>query len=643
MKNHQNAATRLLEYVTMQANIVELLNAQDWEGLLRECSGLAPKKINIRSVDPEKMYSLLMREGSRIKSIGRIRILPVVYALCIHYKSDRAEAWLNLAVSLRWLNDTPGALRYIEKSLAISSSSSNAWNTYGCLLLQQGKLNDALQAFNRSIRLDPKNPYAYSNRSDIHNKQKDLDSAYIDSKKAIELDPNNPENLLIHFSRSCWICDFSHISLEECLRLANRVNPGHIHSFMLNLLTRCETAEDSKSILAFQRKWAGSLNTSGSSRVVKAYQSDRHNRRIKIGILSGDLRNHSVARFIRPLFNEGQSGLEIYCYSLRRSMDDQQIFFREKSHKFCDVINMSDKSLSYTIATDNLDILIDLCGFTGSSRLSALAHRSAPIQMSWLGYPGTTGLKEIDYLFVDRYLRPASNDLVSERLLITEGSSICFGRGEEVKISEDLPSERNGFIVFGSLNNPYKITRKTVALWVKAMKANPMSHLLLVRAEYESLMLRNNLLKEFAVQGISPKRIVFANNHRSSRHYLDCYNDIDISLDTFPLTGGTTTTDALWMGVPVVSLVGCNIHQRISYSILSHAGLQDLTSETEEGYVEIVSRLAADLTRRKYLRSHLRKTLINSALCNERSFVDNFVDAMRRAIGEEAYQAKDKT
>ncbi|MGB7565740.1 MAG: hypothetical protein WBM08_13455, partial [Prochlorococcaceae cyanobacterium] len=280
------------------------------------------------------------------------------------------------------------------------------------------------------------------------------------------------------------------------------------------------------------------------------------------------------------------------------------------------------------IQSDGVHVLFDLTGFTQSSRTACFAWRPAQVQVSWLGFPGSTGLPQMDHLLLDRYLSPADPALISETPLVSAGSSVCFGAMAELPITPVLPEMQRGFFTFGSLNNPYKFTRSTIARWARVLAALPESRFLFVRREFDSFYLRQHLVAEFGRYGIASGRLAFFNNREIRRHYLDCYNEIDLSLDTFPVTGGTTTIDALWMGVPVVALEGPNVHQRVCSAILQHAGHGEWIARDDDQFQEIALGLAADRELRAWLRQNLRAELRASPLCDTQRFVADFAAAI---------------
>ena len=235
----------------------------------------------------------------------------------------------------------------------------------------------------------------------------------------------------------------------------------------------------------------------------------------------------------------------------------------------------------------------------------------------------------MDYLFLDKYLRPKNPEYLTEKVLESNGTTVCFSDIAEVPITKVIPEKKRGFLTFGSLNNTYKMTRANIQRWSTIMEDIPESHFLFVRREFESHFLRENILREFEKWGVSGHRIHFYNNRLDNRHYLDCYNEIDITLDTYPVTGGTTTTDALWMGVPVVGLEGPNIHQRVCSAILRHAEHPEWIAHSDKEFKEIALKLAKEQTLRIELRKTLRDEIKKSILCDTVKFAEDFSDSMR--------------
>jgi predicted O-linked N-acetylglucosamine transferase (SPINDLY family) len=282
--------------------------------------------------------------------------------------------------------------------------------------------------------------------------------------------------------------------------------------------------------------------------------------------------------------------------------------------------NMPERDIAQRIADDRLDILFELGGSTHLNRLEVMAHQPAPVQVSWLGYPHSSGLSRISHILVDPYLKPSDPRLLLERPFEMPSSWVSLGRLGFIDhpILPELPEERARRLTFGTMNNPYKYAPEAIALWARVLQRVPGSRFLMVRPEAGVGTFREGMARAFARHGIAADRLAYAAVR--GRHMAH-YNDIDIALDTLPQTGGTTTCESLWMGVPTVSLVGPAFFERLSFSNLANAGLRDLAVDTPDAYVDAAVALAADVERRRALRHGLRQTMRHSPLGDARAWV----------------------
>jgi len=351
--------------------------------------------------------------------------------------------------------------------------------------------------------------------------------------------------------------------------------------------------------------------------------------------MSSDLRDHPVAYFALPIFQHyDRSRFEIVCYTCHPAPPDPvQIYVQQQVAAMRFMLEASDAEIAQRIADDDLDILFELGGSTRYNRLEVMAYRAAPVQASWLGYPHSAGLETIDYILVDPYLKPEDPALLIEKPLEMPESWVSLGpigfRNEPIEVA--LPEERQGALTFGTMNSPYKYTPQLFALWASVMRRVENSRFLFVRSEAAAPCFRENVSREFETHGIARDRIECAAPMRG-RH-LQHYNRIDIALDTAPQTGGTTTCETLWMGVPVATLVGEAFFERLSYSNLSNAGLGDLCAFSPEQYVEIAVALAADRPRRRELRRTLRSGLRQTPLGDSVRWVRHFEATIECAVG----------
>ena len=541
---------------------------------------------------------------------------------------QHANGLRNFSIVLRRLQAFSAAEYFIRRYVQILPSCPHGQNTYGTILADQGRHDEAIEAFKKALSFAPDYPEAHSNLANEYHLQALIDLAFIHSSLALEKCPGNAGILLDHLTHLRRVCSFTRLEQVNWWKLLRSIPPSSISSSFLQLLVLAEADNDQHDLLDAIMRW-GNYQTSLVDQQVSMQLPSSRTLPLRLGFLSADFRDHSVARFIWPIFEHiDRKSFELFGYSTYRVSDQWRHRFDQCATVMRDVGALSPQELSKCIRDDQVHILFDLTGFTKGSRTGSFAWRAAPVQVGWLGFPGTSGLEQMDYLFLDRYLAPKNPNLIREKLLISRGTTVCFSQIDEVPIAQDVPELVRGHLTLGTLNNPYKYTRSTIKCWARVLQALPTAHFLFVRREFQSYWLRENLINEFAAYGIDRTRIHFFNNRLAGRHYLDCYNEIDFTLDSFPVTGGTTTTDALWMGVPVVCLEGPNVHQRVCSAILHHAGHPEWIARSHDEFLQIALDLAADQPRRLTLRQSLREELKASLLCDTRQFALDFAATM---------------
>jgi predicted O-linked N-acetylglucosamine transferase (SPINDLY family) len=353
-------------------------------------------------------------------------------------------------------------------------------------------------------------------------------------------------------------------------------------------------------------------------------------RRLRVGYLSPDFREHSVASFIEPVLKlHDRSRFEVWCYSNLPLPDDTTTRIKAAVDGWRDVDKLSDGETARLIREDRIDILVDLSGHTANSRLAVLAARPALVQMTWLGYPNTTGLRTIDYRITDWVADPAGEDAYySEELLRLEGCFLCYRPDPNTPEVAPLPALKSGHVTFGSFNNFSKINPGVLQLWAEVLKQVPGSRLLLKCPALTDTTVRDRVSAALQALGIGAERVELLGHTPTRQEHLALYAGVDIALDTFPYNGTTTTCEALWMGVPVLSLAGKHHAGRVGAALLNAAGLADWLADTPESFVAIAQTMAADVTGLARLRGSLRGQLADSPLCDAADFVRRLEEAM---------------
>lgn len=360
-------------------------------------------------------------------------------------------------------------------------------------------------------------------------------------------------------------------------------------------------------------------------------------RRLRIGYVSPDFRNAVVAHFVEPILAaHDQAAFEVFCYAEVARPDAMTERCRRSvsvptSAHWRDTVGMPDEVLAAQIRADGIDILIDLAGHTTGSRLSAFAAKPAPIQMTGIGYPATTGLTAIDWRLTDAIADPPglTEPQYSERLLRLTPGFNCYQPPDAAPAVAPLPADTTGYITFGSFNNVAKIRDHTLDAWAELLRRVPGSRLVLKHLGFGFPLIRDEYINALRRRGLPDERFEVMQPIHSLAGHLGAYGRIDIALDTFPYSGTTTTCEALWMGVPVVTLAGTAHHARVGASLLTRLGLADLIADTVPRYVEIAAALAAYRPRLAALRGELRPRMAASSLCDAKSFTRHFEAALR--------------
>jgi predicted O-linked N-acetylglucosamine transferase (SPINDLY family) len=333
-----------------------------------------------------------------------------------------------------------------------------------------------------------------------------------------------------------------------------------------------------------------------------------------------------VIRFLENL-DRGQG--EAICYSNRLSQDELTTRLRAAATTWRDVFGWTDERLAEQIRADRIDILFDLAGHTSHNQLLVFARKPAPVQVTWAGYVGTTGLQAMDYILADRYeIPPGAEGHYSEKVLRMPDGYVCYDPPSYAPPVSALPALERGYVTFGSFNNPAKLGPQIVAVWAKILQRLPLARLVLKYQWMNDSAVAGRLAKLFVGHGIEPGRVELL-GWSPHPELLAHYHHIDLALDPFPYNGGLSTCEALWMGVPVVTCPGETFASRHSLTHLSTVGLTETISGTLDEYVDLAVSLACDLPRLGAIRDSLRPQVDSSPLCDGKRFAENLIQLLR--------------
>jgi predicted O-linked N-acetylglucosamine transferase (SPINDLY family) len=565
--------------------------------------------------------------GIALVDAGRRDEAIASHRQAIRLKPDLAEAHINLGNALRANGQLDEAIVSYREAIRLKPDYALAHNNLGNVLKNKGQLDDAIAAYQQAIRLKPDYAEAHSNLGNALMDAVGLDEAIASHRQAIRVKPDFAE---AHYNLGNELKDVGQLDdAIACYRQAIRLKPddARVHGNLVFGL-HYHPGYDSRMIREELRRW----NRQHAEPLKKFIQPHGNNRdpdrRLRIGYVSPDLRDHVVGQNLLPLLREhDHRQMEIVCYANVLQPDAITDQLRRHADVWRSIVGLSDSQVADLIRQDRIDILVDLAVHTANNHLTVFARKPAPVQATYLGYCGSTGMDAMDYRLSDPYLDPSDSDLslYIERTIRLPETYWCYGVTGPTPDPSPSPTATAGYVTFGCLNNFAKVS-PALDLWAEILRAVARSRLIVHSPPGAHL---DTVRKRFAGKGISPDRLEFP-SRQLWPEYMRTYERIDIALDPFPWGGGITTGDALWMGVPVVSLVGRTAVGRGGASILSNVGVPELLAQTPQQYVQIATNLAGDLPQLVELRRTLRGRMQASPLMDAPRFARNVEAAYRQ-------------
>lgn len=534
--------------------------------------------------------------GSVLQNQGRAEEAISAYDKALELQPGLMEAAVNRALLIGDERALASVVPYFEKQVKRYPDSFVANTRFATALRLIAKFDEATKYLEEAIKLKPDYAEAYSGLGNIAAENADIDGALHHYGKALSLAPN------------------SHI--QQCLVFHTQYQSETTAEkiFAMHL----ENAKAWEAPMQIHRKAHRNLPDPS--------------RKLRIGYVSSDFRLHSVSAFVESIVRaHDRSAFHVTCYAHLAKPDAVTERFKATADAWRDIRLKTDEQVCELIREDEIDILVDLNGYTSGNRLQVFARKPAPVQVTYVGYPDTTGFSTMDYRITDAFADPPgmTERYHSERLTRLPGSFLLFSPMENAVEVAVSPHKKKGCITFGSFNNANKVNEATIALWSKVMHAVPDSRLLLKSMAFSQPPVKKRFTDMFAAHGIAEERLSLIGFASSVSNHLDLYSEVDIALDTMPYNGTTTTCEALWMGVPVVTLAGARHVARVGVSLLSNVGLESLIADDEDAYVNIAVRLANDSERLVQLRASLRTMMQQSPLMNEPAFMRNLEAAYR--------------
>ena len=550
------------------------------------------------------------------------------YKKAVELSPNYAQAHYNLGNAYWQLNKNDSALGCYLAATDLDPHFALPWVAIANTLAGLAKHEDAIDACRQAIAIDENNAEAFVVMGMILRDQGRLDESINFMSKAVAIRPDHPiapTNLANYLEHA-----FRFKEAHDCYRQAIQIAPK-IESLKVALLYLLSQDPDTspKSLFMQHLSIGEEIERHEIFRRRPHSNSRDKDRKIRVGFISADLRNHAVVHFVEPIFRHlcKKQDIEIYAYHNYMDEDDGTRRLKSFFAKWRMVADKSDDDLDKIIRDDIIDIMIDLSGHTAGSRLSVLARKPAPILASWIGYPGTTGIRAVDYYIADREFLPRTQfeDQFVEKLVYLPSTApyLPFSIAPPIASS---PHIINGMLTFGSFNRPSKIHRRVVGLWARVLRAIPMSRLLIAGMvdDYQIGVLS----KWFMEEGIQKDRLEFK-LRGTIEPYLRSHHDVDVCLDTFPYTGGTTTRHALWMGVPTITMAGLTPASRQASSIMELMNLGEFVASSEDEFVAVAVHWASRLDELASVRVGMRDRYSNSPLGKPEVIAEAFSDAAR--------------
>jgi len=557
---------------------------------------------------------------------GRLAEAERGYRALLQRQPEHADSLHLLGVIALQTGNLEAALALIQRAVALRPDAAPCRNNLGQVLERLGREDEAARCYEAAIALDPGYAEPYNNLGLVRARQDRTTDAEALYRQAIGLAPAYAEP---HSNLGNLLKDRGELDAAiGCYRRAIEIRPdiSELHSNLL-LALHYHPSYSPADLASEHRAWAERhVAPLKAARRPHANVPDP-DRRLRIGYVSPDFREHAAARFVVPLFREhDRRQVEVFAYSDVTSPDAVTDLLRDSVDRWRDVALLSDEKLGDAVREDGIDILVDLAAHSSRNRLLAFARKPAPIEVTYLGYCSTTGVDAIDYRITDRFLDPPEEaDHYTEASIYLRDCYWCYGAPRLPDSARPTTQRRPGPPTFGCLNNFAKVSDVTLELWTGLLARVPEARLL-VYARTEAH--RERVRRALRSAGLAESRADFV-GHQRLADYLETYGLIDVALDPYPFGGGTTTCDALWMGVPVVSLVGRTAVSRAGSTLLANIGLERFVARGEGQYVELAAELIRDANRLATLRRELRDRIEASPVMDAPRFARNLESAFR--------------
>ena len=580
------------------------------------------------SLNP-KVGEFHLNIGEAYRAQGKLDDAVASYQQALALKPAFAEAYSNLGIVLREQGKLEEAIGCCRQALALKPDFAEALTNLGAALRDSGRLEEAVASHRQALSLKPTCAEAHANLGTVLQERSVLEEAIAHYRQALALKPDSAEvyNNLGLALQAQGRLDEAVASYRQALSLKSDYAEAHSN---LLLCLHYHPSYDATTIGAHYSEWYGRHAQKLATRIAPYGNHRDKERPLRIGYVSGDFKRHPVGYFVSPVLHvHNKSQVRVYCYSMVRKADDVTKRIQADADEWRSIIGVSDEAVTRLIRDDGIDILVDLSGHTAGNRLLVFARKPAPVQVTWIGFCTTTGLETMDYLITDGfYSPPGGARLFTEHLVKLPANHLCFSPLEYAPPVSPCPARANGYPTFGCFNNLAKVNAGVVAVWSTILQRVPDARLVLKTHSLNDQSTRERYLKQFQEHAIVPDRVDLL-GYSPHAELLAYYAQVDVALDPFPYCGGWSTCEALWMGVPVITLAGASFLSHIGAGLLLSVGLPEMIARSPEEYVELAVGLSRNVDRLSGLRESLRARMAASPLCDATTFTRNLEQAYR--------------
>lgn len=560
-------------------------------GQYQEAINCFQKLISIHPTNAEAHSNL----GVAYHKSGDQTMAHKAYLAALSEAPDHLETLINLGLLFQEMGQLDAAQRHFEKACEVAPNSADAVANLGVVFQLKARPKKSLQVLQEAIELDPGHAKAHAN----------LGTAY--------LELGYPQKA------------------SDCFQQALNLNPDFPSALSNLILSNLYLPETTSVHTRDAGRQFDELISKVPVTSVSHPNSRDPDRRLKIGFMSSDLRRHAVSSFLETVWQAISSDqYEIYAYATSPDEDDVSQRLKSYVDHWYNLSPLSAAQKADQVRTDQIDILFDLAGHTANNNLETMALKPAPVQIGWIGFSGTTGLSAMDYILGDPWVTPREDEgQYTETVWRLPHCYLSFTPPDRAIEIAETPALQNGYVTFGCFNNLSKLTAPAISLWSRILNQVPQSQLILKAKQLDDPDFKSHLLGQFDACGLDRNRIQLLQRTSGLDAHLLTYNQIDIALDPFPYCGTTTTCEALWMGVPVLTLEGQSFVSRVGASLLRNAGLEDWIAPDERDYLHKALQFSRDLDSLNAYRQATRANFMSSPAGNARLFASDFENAMR--------------